>query len=56
MTLARNQTLTFGDFAVDKVAPGHSFNLQTWTGDATQYMLSVEAGTIHSTQPGGALY
>jgi cyanophycinase len=56
VTLARNQTLTFGDFAVDKVAPGHSFNLQTWTGDATQYMLSVEAGTIHSTQPGGALY
>ncbi len=53
---ALHKPLTFGPFTVDKVEPGHNFNLQTWTGDATQYKLSVEAGQIHSTQPGGGLY
>jgi hypothetical protein len=48
--------LTFGPFEIEKVAPGHSFNLATWSGDATQYKLSVEAGVIHSTQPGDAVY
>jgi cyanophycinase len=54
MTL--HQPLTFGDFAVQKVAPGHAFDLKAWTGDAIQYELSIEAGIIHSTQSGGAVY
>lgn len=48
--------LTLRDIAVEKVEPGHTFNLKTWRGDATHYMLSVEAGVLHSTQPGGAIY
>lgn len=46
----------FGPFEVQKVAPGHTFNLKTWAGDATPYTLDVKAGSIHSTQPGGAVY
>jgi cyanophycinase len=44
------------DFSVQKVAPGHSFDLKTWTGDSAQYTLSVRRGKIHSTQPGGGVY
>jgi cyanophycinase len=50
------QPLTFGDFVARRVAPGHAFDLKTWRGDATQYTLSVDAGAIHSTQPGGGIY
>lgn len=46
----------FGPFVVQKVAPGHTFNVKTWAGDATPYILDVKAGSIHSTQPGGAVY
>jgi cyanophycinase len=48
--------LTFGDFVVQKVAPADTFNLKTWSGGATSYRLSVDAGAIHSTQPEGAVY
>jgi cyanophycinase-like exopeptidase len=48
--------LTFGDFGVQKVAPGHTFDLKAWTGDAIQYKLSVEGGSIRSTQAGGEVY
>ncbi len=54
--MASNKPLTFGPYEIQKVAPGHTFNLPTWTGDATQYKLSVESGVVHSTQPGGGLY
>lgn len=54
--LRANKPLTFKEIEVQKVMPGHAFNLQTWTGDAIQYKLSTEAGTIHSTQAGGAIY
>ena len=48
--------LNFGDYALLKVAPGHKFNLKTWTGDATPYTLSVHAGAVRSSQPGNAIY
>jgi cyanophycinase len=54
--VATGKPLTLGDFAVQKVAPGHAFDLKTWTGNSTQYKLSVEAGVIRSTQPGGGVY
>jgi len=54
--LAIGKPLSFGIFVVQKVAPGHVFDLKAWTGDSTQYKLSVEAGVIHSTQPGGGVY
>jgi len=52
----RATPLTFGDYCIAKVTPGHSFNLATWTGEATLYKLSVQAGVVHSTQTGGAVY
>jgi cyanophycinase len=52
----KGKPMTFGPFNVERVAPGHSFDLKEWRGDATKYTLSVKAGTIHSTQPGGAVY
>jgi cyanophycinase len=48
--------LTFGPFTVQKVSAGHSFELKGWTGDSLRYQLSVNAGTIGSTQAGGAIY
>jgi cyanophycinase len=54
--LQPGKPLAFRDVEVQKVIPSHSFNLATWTGDSTRYKLSAEAGTIHSTQPGGAIY
>jgi cyanophycinase len=48
--------LTGVGFDVQKVAPGHSFHIKEWRGDATTYTLSVEKGTILSTQRGGAVY
>jgi cyanophycinase len=41
---------------VHKVAPGHAFNVKTWTGDATSYTLSVRKGKLHSAQTSGAVY
>ena len=55
-TVAKDKPLTFGDFGVQKVAPGHTFNLETWTGDAILYKLSVDAGSIRSTHAGGGVY
>jgi cyanophycinase len=52
----KGKPLTFGPFNVQKVAPGHSFDLKEWRGDATKYTLNIEAGKIRSTQPGGAVY
>jgi cyanophycinase len=54
--LQPGKPLTFRDVTVQKVGPGHAFNLKTWTGDAIQYQLSVEGGVIHSTQASGAVY
>jgi cyanophycinase len=54
--VAIGRPLSFGPFEIQKVDPGHAFDLKTWTGDSTRYTLSVEAGVIHSTQPGGGVY
>ena len=54
--MASHNPITFGPFDVQKVAPGHTFNLKTWSGDATQYTLTIKDGVIHSTQAGGAIY
>jgi cyanophycinase len=48
--------LTFGPYAVQKVTPGHAFNLKTWTGESTTYQLNVKAGKIESSQAGGSVY
>jgi cyanophycinase len=45
-----------GQFDVQRVTPGHAFNLRTWTGDASRFTLSIEAEMVHSTQPGGEVY
>lgn len=54
--LQPGKALTGVGFDVQKVAPGNSFHIKEWRGDATPYTLIVEKGTIHSTQPGGAVY
>jgi cyanophycinase len=48
--------LTFGPFTVQRVSAGHAFQLKSWKGDADRYQLSVDAGTVRSTQPGSAIY
>ena len=54
--LARGEPVDAGPYAVQKVAPGHNFNLRTWSGDAIGYALTVKSGQVQSTQPGGAIY
>ena len=56
VTLERNQPMTYGDFEVQKVAPGKAFDLKAWSGDGIQYKLSVKKGKIESTQAGGGVY
>jgi len=48
--------LSFAGIAVVKAQAGMRFSTATWSGDGTHYTLSVEGGTIHSTQPAGAVY
>jgi cyanophycinase-like exopeptidase len=48
--------LTFTGIAVVKAQAGMQFDTARWSGDGSRYALSVERGTIHSTQPGGAIY
>jgi cyanophycinase len=55
-SLEGGRPLTFGNFAVQKVAPGDTFDLNSWTGDATAYALTVEAGKLKSTQTAGEIY
>ncbi len=54
--LAKGTGLAFGPIGVQKVAPGHAFNVRTWTGDATRYTLSIQSGITYSTQPAGSIY
>ena len=53
---ASGKPLSFGEFTVEKVAPGQLFNVQNWRGDATQYTLAIKDSTIHSSQRSGAIY
>lgn len=54
--VAKGKPLRFGPYGVRKVEPGGIFNVKTWTGNATQYTLSVDADGIHSSQAGCAVY
>jgi cyanophycinase len=54
--LCNGKPLTFGPYAVAKIAPGHTFNIKTGTGDAIAYALSAHKGKLTSTQAGGAIY
>ena len=49
--------LTLRHVEVYRISSGDKFNLATWAGSGgTAYDLSAEAGVLHSSQPGGALY
>jgi cyanophycinase len=52
-----NKPLTFANISVFRAPTGAHFDLNQWKGDSgTAYSLSVNAGKITSTQPGGAIY
>ena len=56
-TCAKGQPLTFAGVTVYRVPAGGHFDLNGWAGDGgTSYSLSVERGTIKSTQPGNEIY
>jgi hypothetical protein len=51
------QPLTFRKIGVYKVPAGGHFDLGSWTGEGgTAYSLTVEKGSIDSTQPNHAIY
>ena len=53
----RGIPLTFRKIAVHKAVAGSRFDLRRWRGQGgVSYTLSVEQGTIHSTQARGAIY
>ncbi|HEX4284867.1 MAG TPA: cyanophycinase [Terracidiphilus sp.] len=54
--LKAGNPLALTGIEVQKVPPGHSFDIRQWRGDATTYTLNIENGTIQSTQPGGSVY
>lgn len=54
--MALGEPLTFGPYDVQRVMPGHTFNLKSWTGVGTRYALTVKRGKVRSTQTGGAVY
>ncbi len=54
--IEKGKPLSFGEFAVKKVAPGDIFDIKSWTGDAINYTLTVDAGKLRSTQTGGDIY
>ena len=54
--LEKGKPLSFRSFSVQKVAPGDTFDVKAWTGDAIAYTLSVESGKVRSTQTGGEIY
>jgi cyanophycinase len=55
-TLEKGAPLSFGDYSVQKIAPGDSFDLNAWTGEGIAYTLKVEGGKIRSTQTAGEVY
>ena len=49
--------LTFRNVSVYRAPTGSHFDLANWQGDGGRsYLLSVETGTVRSTQPGGSIY
>lgn len=52
-----NTPLTFRGITVRSLSAGQQFNVRDWaSNEGISYALSVEAGTVHSTLPEGALY
>lgn len=57
LTCRKETPLTFHDIAVQHVPPQGRFDINTWSGPrAAAYSLSVETGTVISTQGKGGLY
>jgi cyanophycinase len=54
--LEHGKPLPFGVFDVEKVTPGHSFDLGTWSGESIHYRLTVKNGVMTSSQAGGEVY
>lgn len=54
--LKPGKPLSFPSIRVQKVVPGGRFNLRTLKGGSNAYRLSVEAGVVRSSQPGGKIY
>ena len=55
--VAPKTPLTYTNIETQRVQPGSTFNLSTWTGTGvTGYTLNVQAGVVTSTQPGGSIY
>ncbi|MGB6485241.1 MAG: cyanophycinase [Candidatus Acidiferrales bacterium] len=48
--------LTFDKISVRKLVAGEKFNAIRWNGSGISYTLSVKAGVLRSTQPGGTIY
>jgi cyanophycinase len=49
--------LTYSNISAQRVQPGSTFDLASWTGTGvTSYTLNVQAGVVSSTQPGGSIY
>ncbi|MGC1107405.1 MAG: cyanophycinase [Candidatus Acidiferrales bacterium] len=48
--------LTFDKISVRKLVAGEKFNAIRWNGSGISYTLSVKAGVLSSTQPGGMIY
>ncbi len=54
---AAKKPLTYLNIAVGRIAAGNSFDLPTWQrSGGTGYNVSVTAGVLSSTQPGGSSY
>ena len=54
--LTAGEPLSSCEFDVQRVGPGQSFDVKKWTGNASRYVLSVQKGIIHSSQPDGSVY
>jgi cyanophycinase len=51
-----NKPISIAGIGVSKLTAGASFDLKRWPDAGAHYILSVENGVVHSTQPGGAIY
>jgi cyanophycinase len=54
--LAHKGPLIFTGTSVQRVAPGGTFDLHTWTGSSVSYRLDVISGIVHSSQSKGYIY
>ncbi len=48
--------LSFGPVTVQRLGPGQSFSLKSWSGAGDRYTLRVTDGKVSSDQPGGSIY